>query len=101
MSDTLLAAFPNTKPVQRPLVVDQVIKDPHWLAGFTSGEGCFLIRILKSPDYKGGAQVILRFQITQHSRDTLLMESLMEYLDCGNCYNSSFLSPPTLFPPSG
>ena len=29
LSDTLLAAFPNTKPVTRPLVVDQVIKDPH------------------------------------------------------------------------
>ena len=29
LSDTLLAAFPNTEPVTRPLVVDQVIKDPN------------------------------------------------------------------------
>lgn len=39
LSDKLKAAFPDTNPVPRPLVVDQEIKDPHWLAGFTSGEG--------------------------------------------------------------
>jgi hypothetical protein len=29
LSDTLTAAFPDTKPVPRPLVVDQEIKDPY------------------------------------------------------------------------
>ena len=29
LSDTLTVAFPNTKPVPRPLVVDQEIKDPN------------------------------------------------------------------------
>ncbi len=36
LSDELKAAFPNTEPVPRPIVVDQVIKDPQWLAGFAS-----------------------------------------------------------------
>ena len=37
LSDELKEAFPNTVPVNRPLVVDQAIRDPQWLAGFTSG----------------------------------------------------------------
>jgi hypothetical protein len=30
-SEELKAAFPNTIPAARPLVVNQEIKDPHWL----------------------------------------------------------------------
>ena len=67
LSERQKAAFPNTKPVPRLIVgVDQEIKDPaphtscgvtdhhlagadpHWLAGFVSGEGCFFINIAKS-----------------------------------------------------
>jgi hypothetical protein len=29
LSDELKEAFPNTVPVKRPTVVDQVIRDPH------------------------------------------------------------------------
>jgi hypothetical protein len=37
LSNELKTAFLNTIiPVERPLVLDQEIKDPHWLAGFTS-----------------------------------------------------------------
>ena len=87
LSDTLKSAFPNTKPVARPVVVNQVIKDPQWLAGFTSGEGSFLVRILKSSTHKIGAKAILRFQISQHSRDAELLKSLIKYLECGRCYS--------------
>ena len=31
----LKLAFPSVVPVVRPLVLDQKIKDPNWLAGFT------------------------------------------------------------------
>jgi len=71
----------------RPVVVNQVIKDPQWLAGFTSGEGSFLVRILKSSTHKIGAKAILRFQISQHSRDAELLKSLIKYLECGRCYS--------------
>ena len=67
LSDELKAGFPDIIPVSRPELVDQVIKDPHWLAGFTSGEGCFLVNISKSSINKSGAQVQLCFIITQHS----------------------------------
>lgn len=40
LSYELKVAFPNTIPVHRP-VVDQVIQDPNWLAGFAEGESNF------------------------------------------------------------
>jgi hypothetical protein len=84
LSGELKLAFPNMIPVHRPIVEFKGIPDMNWLAGFTTGDGCFLINIIKSSSYKSGAQVILRFLITQHSRDQKLMKSLDEYFDCGN-----------------
>jgi hypothetical protein len=83
LSDTLSASFPNTIPVPRPLVVDQQIKDPHWLAGFVSGDGCFIIIYHLGLKYKFGLQVTPKFIVSQHSREAKLMKSLKEYLNCG------------------
>jgi hypothetical protein len=47
------------------------------------GDGSFMVHIQKSPAHKIGFAVKLKFQITQHSRDTLLMENLVKYLGCG------------------
>lgn len=70
----LKLAFPNTVPVTRPLIKDQEIRDPYWLAGFVSGEGSFTINKTKN--------VQLVFSIIQHSRDKELMKSLIAYLGC-------------------
>jgi hypothetical protein len=82
----LKEAFPNVVPVKRPLVEDQVIRDSQWLAGFTSGEGCFFINTVRSKAHSLGYQIRLRFLLGQHSRDELLIRSLVEYFDCGNIY---------------
>jgi LAGLIDADG endonuclease len=82
LSEELKAEFPNNIPVTRPEVNLNSIKDPNWLAGFTTGEGSFLISIFKSKTLTGYA-VRLRFNLTQHSRDTQLMKSLVDYLGCG------------------
>jgi hypothetical protein len=85
LSVELKTAFPNTIPANRP-VVDQVIRDPYWIAGFTSGEGCFFVNFIRSSTYRLGFQVILRFTLTQHSRDEQLIRSLIDYFDCGKVY---------------
>ena len=86
LSEELKEAFPNTVPTKRPVINSQQILDPHWVAGFTSGEGSFMIRVRKSSGSKTGSQVLLAFQITQHSRDEYLMRSLVEYMGCGKVY---------------
>ena len=55
----------------------------HWLAGFTSGEGCFLIYLGSSPTNRLGFKVELCFQVTQHIRNKDLIKSLIKWLDCG------------------
>ena len=52
------------------------------MAGFTSGEGCFLIKISKSKT-KLGESVQLEFQLTQHIRDENLMKSFISLFQCG------------------
>lgn len=83
LSDELKKSFPNIIPVSRPLVLNEEIKDPYWLAGFASGEGCFYVNIKKSLRSRLGETVQLRFQITQHVRDKQLLENLGKYLECG------------------
>lgn len=70
LNEELKAHFPSVIPVTKAFVNQSSIKDPNWLAGFTSGaeHGKFLISILKSNTHTGFA-VRLRFKLTQHSRD--------------------------------
>jgi hypothetical protein len=46
------------------------------MAGFTSGEGCFFVKINKGGN-KVGIGVQLVFQVAQHIRDEELMKSLV------------------------
>ena len=41
-------------------------------------------------DNKKVDKIWLTFQITQHSRDTLLVESIIKYLGCGRVRNRSY-----------
>ena len=88
LSDPLKVALSDATPVERPLVLNQAVLDPNWLAGFTAGEGCFYVNLIKSPRSKLGESVQLRFQITQHIRDKQLLESVAKYLECGG-YSAS------------
>jgi len=86
LSAGLKAAFPSLVAIDRPLVQNQKIHDANWLAGFASGEGCFLVRIKNSPRNRIGFQVLLAFKLVQHTRDELLMRSLIDYFGCGKAY---------------
>lgn len=88
LSDQLKVAFPDIKPIERLLIVNKEIKDPHWLAGFVSGEGCFFINIFKSKTNTGFA-VKLIFKITQHNRDAILLTKFADYFGCGKYYKST------------
>lgn len=86
--EELKVIFPNTMPVKRPGVVNQVIPDPQWLAGIITAEGNFFINIYKA-NTKMGVGVKLVFRVTQHIRDKSLMRSFILYLDCGKVYKKT------------
>lgn len=80
----LRTSFPSCIPVEKPQFTREADNlHPQWLAGFTSGEGYFGVKFLKSSTIKTGVQVKLIFQITQHIRDEMLMKSLENYFGCG------------------
>lgn len=90
LTSVLMKAFPLTTPIPRPqLEGNQKVPHPEWVAGFASGECCFMIKVLKSPNFKIGFQVQICFQLTQHNRDYLLMKRIMEYLDSDGNLNRS------------
>lgn len=82
LSPKLKLAFPDVVQAIRPAVLDKKIQDPHWLAGFTSAEGCFQIRIFKSKTNIGEAALLI-FSVAQHLRDEQLIKSFIAYLQCG------------------
>ena len=83
LSRELHTAFPYIIPVDRPSPRDSNIKHPLWLAGFTSAEGCFMIKIPASKSHSLGFQVQLVFQLTQHIRNDELIRGFINYFDCG------------------
>jgi hypothetical protein len=86
LSDTLQSEFAGYVPVERPVInYDNIILDPHWISGFISAEGNFDVRI-PSTNSKLGYRVQLRFRISQHSRDFIVMQKIMEYLGSGKIY---------------
>lgn len=88
LSVVLKEAFPNTIPVIKPLIVNQEMPAPEWLAGFTTGEGCFSVKIRKGST-KFGFRVELAFVLTQHIRDEELLRSLISYFGCGSYYKQT------------
>jgi hypothetical protein len=82
--------LPNVVAVSLPLLPSpaKVCSDPYWMAGFTSGDGCFSVSIIKSKA-KLGATSWIRFILTQHNRDESLMSSFLSYFGCGKVNKDS------------
>lgn len=86
LPERLKIAFPRIKPVIRPEVslVSNNSDINHWIAGFVSGEGCFLIQISKSKTHKVGFGVTLNFYVFQNIRDSYLLASFAQVFGCGS-----------------
>lgn len=84
LSEKLKNNFTNTIPVLRPLGQFSGIPDPHWVAGFATGEGCFSVGIYKSKSSKLKYSIQLGFYLNQNKRDHLLLSELVNYFSCGN-----------------
>ena len=82
LSNDLKKAFPNTVPVSKSDYLFKGIIKPSWLAGFATGESNFFITVQNSKT-KSGLAVSLRFSISQHSRDFLLLNKFINFFGCG------------------
>ena len=81
LSKELFNLFPKINIIGRPLIQVKETPNLNWIAGFVEAEGCIKITILNKPNNR--YQVLLVFQITQHSRDRNLLNILLTYFGCG------------------
>ena len=87
LSEPLKKAFSDVTFI-RPRKENIYISNPQWLAGFTSGEGSFAVKV-RNRDGNSKAFIELIFQINQHVRDKQLIAYIAEYLGCGKVYKHS------------
>lgn len=71
LTNVLSIAFPNTIPVNRP-VIESMIIHGLWMAGFVTGDGSFS---------KGK---VYAFSVGQDKRDSHLIISMKDYFSCGH-----------------
>ena len=85
ISDFVISQFTQIKPVTKEIILTTKIIDPHWIAGFVSGEGNFDAGIRKATEDSRPRpeRVYLRFRITQNDKDLNLMYLIVNYLDAG------------------
>lgn len=84
MSASLVEAFPGIIPKDRPVISSSNKLTPGWLAGFTSAEGSFMVRVLNSPNHKLNKKIQLEFNLSQHARDEELMKAIANYFNVGS-----------------
>jgi LAGLIDADG endonuclease len=83
LSESIKFEFKDLNPVERPLIQTEIIPNPYWITGFVDGEGTFDIKIYSSKTNVGFA-VQLRFRISQHERDSKLIELIIKYFGSGS-----------------
>lgn len=88
LSTQLKVAFPQSKPTLRPVTGYPVIPHPQWIAGFTAGDGSFIVLIRQLiPAIKVNLEekfrIVLRFVLSQDKRDKQLMVNMINYFNCG------------------
>lgn len=57
--------------------------NPFWITGFTDGEGCFSVNLVKNTTLSFNKQIQVRFSITQHQKSIKVLYALKDYFKCG------------------
>ena len=58
--------------------------NPHYVTGFTDGEGCFFVSISPNSKYKTNFRVKTTFQIGVHIKDIALLEKIKLFFNVGH-----------------
>lgn len=92
LSDKLLEVYPKesilliTKPVFEP---SKTPLDPNWIAGFVQADGTFGLNYTKQVRMKHGYTCQPQFRITQHERNLIVLNRIIETMGCGTIVKPS------------
>ncbi len=59
-----------------------------WIVGYTDGEGCFSVSIIRNKTSKTGWQVFPEFVITQGIKSIDSLKIVQKYFKCGNIFEN-------------
>jgi len=62
------------------------LKTKGWIVGFTDGEGCFTLSIIRNSTTKLGWQVMPEFILTQGEKSISSLELVRDYFGCGRIF---------------
>lgn len=62
------------------------LKIEQWIVGFTDGEGCFSVSLLKNKTLKNGWQVFPEFVITQGEKSLPALKIFQDYFESGKIF---------------
>ena len=55
----------------------------NWISGFTDGEGCFAISVIRNSTTRFGKQIFPEFVITQGAKSLPALEKIKKFFNCG------------------
>lgn len=58
----------------------------NWLVGFTDGEGCFSVSIIRNKTTKSGWQIFPEFVVTQGAKSLGSLEIFQKFFGCGRIF---------------
>ena len=64
--------------------------NPHYVAGFIDGEGCFWVGVYKDEGMKNKISVQAQFEIELRADDKKILERIQKTLDCGRLYDCNY-----------
>lgn len=56
----------------------------NWISGFTDGEGCFVISVIKNSTTRFGKQIFPEFVMTQGAKSLQALEAIRKFFECGS-----------------
>ena len=62
------------------------LKIAYWIAGFTDGEGCFSVSVIKNKTTKSGIQIFPEFVVTQGAKSLSALKEIKSFFNCGNIF---------------
>ncbi len=59
------------------------LRTAYWITGFTDGEGCFTVSIVKNSTTRSGIQIFPEFVITQGAKSLNSLKEIKKFFGCG------------------
>ncbi|HDH31585.1 MAG TPA: endonuclease [Candidatus Wolfebacteria bacterium] len=58
----------------------------YWISGFTDGEGCFSISVIKNNTTRFGKQIFPEFVVSQGAKSLSVLKEIKMFFGCGNIF---------------